>query len=192
MRAFAPVVLALGSLTVCVSAPTRSSPTLVAESIAGEGKVLFKVTNISSGPLLIWQEDNCGLGIPSIQTEVRRADGTPVAPGVGREVRFCGLRGGFTSKLLLPGDFLLGAVPLNLPAGQYEVRQTVTLTFSRDGRTDEQRRVYGSPAPDSGCQGIPCPPEYRVGMAPGDPFNPHNMPREKVTLRAPPLILTVP
>jgi len=177
-------LLALNLLTACAPTTAQPPPPLTVEASYGDGLVYFKVTNTSGGPLLYWN-DLCMLRV-----KVTLPDGSPAplpAPG-----QYCGLTAPLEPKMLPAADFLIERREWLLPPGTYALRVSVDLTFAHDSRSEEQRRLYRTPPPDSGCRGIPCPPKYGYGLDPGDPFNPRNMPMKKVTLEAPPLIVTVP
>lgn len=157
-----------------------ASPDLKAESVEGEGEVLLKVTNVSRQPLLIW-DDSCHRHITT------RLNGVAIPFSLQ-----CGFDGNHSFTFLPPGDFLLERRPVNFPTGVSTVTQSITLRYSRDPRTDEQRAKHGQPMPGPGCSGIPCPPQPHYGTGQSDPLNPLNFPRPTVKLVAEPLKVTRP
>lgn len=174
-----------GCLTACAPAPGRPAPAPLLTAEASYGAVSFKLTNTSGRPLLYWG-DLCGLNIG-----LTFLDGTP-APRTSAPGTWCNLRGNLQPRVLAVDDFLLARKDWGLNAGTSLLNVSVEIDVALDRRSDAQRRLHGTPPPDSGCRGLPCPPRYGYGMAPGDPLGPMNMPRQKLRLSAPPVAVTVP
>lgn len=165
----------LGLAALLVLTFAQAAPDLRAESVPGNGEVLLKIVNISRETLLVWLP-GCGLAVQL------RLDGEAVP-----STRACGFSLAQRPQLLLPGDFVLERRPVTFPSRHTRLTQTVSLTYSRDPRSDAERAAQGQPLPAPACQGIPCPRPRWAGLEPDDPLNPANFPRLHVTLSTPPL-----
>lgn len=178
-------VVLVGLLVSCAPRFWAPSPLVTARASYGDGLLFFTVTNTSGRPLVFWN-DLCLL-----RAVTTLMDGTPVFPKLGAGP-WCAPRARMTSTVLAAGESVVVRKDWPMRPGTYLMRVSVDLTVAPDPRSEEQRRMYGAPAPESGCQGIPCAPEYPFGMAPDDPFNPQNLPGHKEVVEAPPITVTVP
>ncbi|WP_156372619.1 hypothetical protein [Deinococcus sp. Leaf326] len=120
--------------------------------------------NISRKTLLLWLP-GCGL---AVQLQL---DGAAVP-----STRACGFSLAQRPQLLLPDDFLLQRRPVTFPNRPAQLTQTVSLTYSRDPRSDAERAAQGSALTCPGLPGNSLPAAQVGRTGAGRPAEPGEFP----------------